>query len=415
MVVAGFCDRYPNKLKNSEIDVSLNWLEKRLGKLIATDDIAERLQGLGFEVSFNGDNMRVIAPTWRSTGDITIPEDIIEEIARMYGFENFEATPISTTFVGAINQLEIDLDRNIREYLAFRCGMREIFTYPWMYDAYANALFPNKEDMLSLSAPPSPDEHYIRTSLLPNICKAVEGNLRFFDEFSLFESAQVFFNKDFKTPYDSRESLPLQQKNIAGVFVGNFESVSTLFRKAKGVLEAFPRYVHIEPLLFGKVEKPVWADDVLWLNIFSNNQRAGNLALLSKKASLDCGIKNSAVMIFELILDMLNPYPSRTNRYSHLPEYPETDYDISLFFDSSVKWDDIYKVITCADAPEELLQSASLLDEYKGRQVPEGKKSITFRLVIGSLVKTLTSEEIERCANAIVKRLKKNLGAELRV
>ena len=414
MVITGFCDNYPNRLKNSEIDVSLDWLEKRLGKHIPNKDIKSLLERLGFRVNINGDLMHVVAPTWRSTGDISIPDDIMEEIARIYGYEKFEATPITTTFMGAINQLEIDLERKIKEYLAFQCGMREILTYPWMHDKYVNAIFPNKDDMLLLSDPPSPDENYIRNSLLPNLCKAVEGNLRFFSEFAIFESAQIFFNRDFGTPYDPRESLPLQQKNITGAYVAGSEAVNKLFRKAKGVIEALPRYVHIEPLRFEKIEKPVWADDVLWLNIILENNQIGNLALLSKKASLDCGIKSSAVMIFELNIDLLRPYPSRTNSFTHLPEYPMTDYDISLIFDLSVKWSDIFAAITDDSASDELLQSVSFVDEYRGHQVPEGKKSITCRLVIGSLKKTLTSNDIEKCANAVVERLKKNHGAELR-
>ena len=91
-----------------------------------------------------------------------------------------------------------------------------------------------------------------------------------------------------------------------------------------------------------------------------------------------------------------------------------TDYDVSLLFDLSVKWDEIFEVIAGKNSPDGLLRNVSFVDEYRGRQVPKEKKSITFRLVIGSLKKTLTSDEIEKCANAVIKRLKKTFGAELR-
>ncbi|MCL2684389.1 MAG: phenylalanine--tRNA ligase subunit beta [Synergistaceae bacterium] len=413
MSVTGFHDNYPAPLGRSEIDVSLDWLEKRLGKRIGNDEISRMLGRLGFDVDFDGDNLHVVSPTWRSTGDVSLPDDIMEEIARMHGFENFEPTSITTAFDSAINQLEIDMDRRIREYLAFRCGMREIFTYPWMSDEFASAILPG-QGMLSLSSPPSPDEHYVRASLLPNLCKAVSDNLRFFSEFALFESAQVFFDGDYDTPYDSRESLPRQRRNVAGAYVGDPGEVNPLFRRAKGAVEDLPCRVHVEPITFEQIEKPVWADGVVWLNIIHAGKRIGNLALLSKKVSLDCGIKNSAVMIFELDIDSLKPYPSRTNKFTHLPEYPITEYDISLLFDLNVKWDEILGVITGKKGPEDLLRDVWFVDEYRGRQIPEGKKSVTVRLVIGSLKKTLTSVEIENCANAIVKRLKKTLGAELR-
>jgi phenylalanyl-tRNA synthetase beta chain len=414
MSVTGFSDEYPEHLERSRIDVSLDWLEKCLGKRIPNGEIAGKLGRLGFDVGFDGDIAHIIAPTWRSTGDVSIPNDIMEEVARMHGLENFEPTLISTTFGGAINQLDIDIDRKIREYLAIRCGMREVFTYPWVSDQYANAVLGGSGGMLSLAAPPSPDESHIRASLLPNICKAVADNQRFFGEFAIFESAQVFLDKCFGSPHDSRESLPMQRRNAAGAIVGGSEDVQALFRRAKGIVEALPRYVHMEPLSFDKVEKPFWADSVLWLNILHCGDRIGSLALLSRKASLDCGIKSGAAMLFEMDIDSLKPFPSRTNKFARLPEYPMTDYDVSMLFDSSVKWADALDAITGKKSQDDLLRAVSFIGEYRGRQVPDGKKSVTFRLAIGSTAKTLTSEEIESCAGAIIKRLKKTLGGELR-
>ena len=358
--------------------------------------------------------MHIVAPTWRSTGDISIPDDIMEEIARIHGFENFEPTPISAVFEGPINQLDVDIDRKIREYLAFRCGMNEIFTYPWVSDDYIMAVLGGSEGMLEITAPPSPHERFIRSSLLPNLCKAAADNLRFYHEFAIFESAQVFFDRDFTSDYDPRELLPRQCRHIAGANVGKHEDIDLIFRKTKGMLEALPGYTHIEPFSFSKIEKPVWADDVVWLNIKCGDDVAGNLALLSKKAALDCGIRNSAVMLFELDLDLLKPLPSRTNKFTGIPEYPMTAYDISMLFDLAVTWDAILEVVTSKKGPDSLLQEVFFVEEYKGKQIPGGKKSVTLRLLIGSLRKTLTSEEIEGCANAVVKRLKKTFEAELR-
>src|SRR6056297_3435458 len=180
------------------------------------------------------------------------------------------------------------------------------------------------------------------------------------------------------------------------------------------MLDGMASSIHIEPLTFEKLEKPVWADGVVWLNIMHQGERVGNLALLSKKASLDCGIDNSAVLLFEFNMDTLQTHPSRTNEFDHLPEYPLVDYDISILFDSSVKWEEIQNVIVGKAGADDLIQDVSFVDEYRGKQIPENKKSVTFRLVIGSLNKTLTSEEIDSKANTIIKRLKKSLGGELR-
>ena len=412
MNVTGLVDEYPQHLKQAEIDVPLSWLERRLGKCLPPEEIRHKMELLGYGISFDGDNMHVVVPTWRSTGDVSIQADIMEEVARMYGYENFEAEPITTTFDGAINQLDKDLERRIKEYLAIRCGMQEIFTYPWMEESYVNAVLQSTEGILSLSTPPSPAERFVRSSLLPNLCKAVVKNERYFDEFSIFETAQVFRDENYTSPYDPREKLPSQRKNVAGAFVTTAKDITALFRKAKGVVEMMARYVHMEALTFRQTEKPVWADNVVWLNIYRGEEKVGDLALLSKKVSMACGIKNLNVMLFQLDQDSLVPLKSRTNTFTHMAEYPMTDYDISLLLDGSVQWKDVLQTI--GGIKSELLHGASFVDEYRGKQVPAGKKSLTLRLSIGSKEKTLTSSEIEEVASNVLNKIAKRFGAELR-
>lgn len=412
MKVTGLVDQYPEHLKSAEIDVPLSWLERRLGKHLSPDEIKHKMELLGYGITFNGDNMHVVVPTWRSTGDVSIQADIMEEVARMYGYENFEAEPITTTFDGAINQLDKDLERRIKEYLAIRCGMQEIFTYPWMEESYVNAVLQSTEGILSLSTPPSPAERFVRSSLLPNLCKAVVKNERYFDEFSIFETAQVFRDENYTSPYDPREKLPSQRKNVAGAFATTDKDIIALFRKAKGVVEMMARYVHMETLTFRQTEKPVWADNVVWLNIYRGDEKVGDLALLAKKVSMACGIKNMNVMLFQLDQDSLVPLKSRTNTFTHLAEYPMTDYDISLLVDGSVQWKDVAQ--TVRGIKSELLHGAAFVDEYRGKQVPSGKKSLTLRLAIGSKDKTLTSAEIEEVASGVLNKIAKRFGAELR-
>lgn len=412
MKVTGLVDEYPRHLKPAEIDVALSWLERRLGKRLPPEEIKHKMELLGYGITFNGDNMHVVVPTWRSTGDVSIQADIMEEVARMYGYENFEAEPITTTFDGAINQLDKDLERRIKEYLAIRCGMQEIFTYPWMEESYVNAVLQSTEGILSLSTPPSPAERFVRSSLLPNLCKAVVKNERYFDEFSIFETAQVFRDENYTSPYDPREKLPSQRKNVAGAFATTDKDITALFRKAKGVVEMMARYVHMEALTFKQAEKPVWADNVVWLNIYRGDEKVGDLALLAKKVSMACGIKNMNVMLFQLDQDSLVPLKSRTNTFTHLAEYPMTDYDISLLVDGSVQWKDVAQ--TVRGIKSELLHGAAFVDEYRGKQVPAGKKSLTLRLAIGSKDKTLTSAEIEEVASGVLNKIAKRFGAELR-
>ncbi|MBQ0099637.1 MAG: phenylalanine--tRNA ligase subunit beta, partial [Firmicutes bacterium] len=413
--VVGFTDKYENKLKRKELDISLDWLTKRLGRKLDNDIVQAQLSRLGFEISFNGDTMHVIVPSWRSTGDVSIKADMMEEVARMFGYENFEPTTITTSFSGAINQLDISLVRNIKEYLAFRCGMQEVFTYPWMKDKYANIFIPDLSNTMELSTPPAPDEKYVRSSLLPNLCEAVAKNERYFNDFAIFEEAQVISSESFSAIYDERELLPKQTRKIAGAFVGSYKDLTSLFRTAKGTLEYMPKFTHMEGFTFTKEEKPFWADETVWLNIKRGDITIGEMGLLSKKASLDAEIKNVATILFEIDTTLLVPFTSRTNKFTHLPEYPLVDYDISLLFNEDMKWEQIKEVLDRQINKNEFLHGAEFIDEYRGKQIESGKKSITIRLNIGSLDKTMTSEEIEKVANSVLNALKNILKADIRL
>jgi len=204
----------------------------------------------------------------------------------------------------------------------------------------------------------------------------------------------------------------VQKKHLGCAFVGSSDKVTELFRRAKGVIENMPRFTHMEGFAFEKSEKPYWADATVWLNITLGGKRIGDLALLSKKAALACGIKVLSAVLVELDMDALVPFKSRTNRFVRTPEFPMNDYDISFLVDSMVTWEDIKAAVTAKK--NELLRDVLFVDEYRGKQIPAGKKSVTIRLVIGSGERTLTGEEIEQVAAGVLKRIAKSTGAEIR-
>ncbi len=414
MKVTAFSDVYPTEIEKPVIDVSLDWLERRLGQVFPNEYIENKLSRMGFEVTINGDNLHVVTPSWRSTGDISERADIMEEIARIYGYDNIQATKITTTFDAAINQLDFDLSRKIKEYLAFRCNMQEVFTYPWMTDKTVEAVMGTTDGLLKLSTPPSPTEKFIKCSILPNICDTIAKNERFYSEFAVFEEAQIYLDKDYTSNYDEKEKIPYHTKAIGGAFTGNANDIVGLFRKAKGVLEMMPRYTHMEGFTFRKDEKPVWADNTVWMNIYVGDVKVGDMGLLAKKPSMECGIKNLAAILFELDFHKLVPFKSRTNEFKHLPEFPENNYDISLLFDVDTKWEKIYAEIMRKAKSEKLIKSAAFVDEYRGKQIPQGKKSVTIRLVIGADNKTLTSEQIEKVAATVTRTLEHTAGAQTR-
>ena len=157
----------------------------------------------------------------------------------------------------------------------------------------------------------------------------------------------------------------------------------------------------MEPLGFARVSKPLWADDKLWLNVTYKGEPIGCIGLLSLKSARKAGIKRSMTVISEIDVESLVPLASRQNRYSRLPEYPCVDFDLSVVFDEKVTWADIYETAVKV----ELVKEVRFVDEYRGPQAGEGKKSVSFRTRIGSDEGTLTSEKIDMITKQMMKKM----------
>jgi len=406
--VAGCVDNYPLPLKPIQVKVDTEWLAKRLGSELQAEEVGKTLAKLGFTVEESDDCYIVTAPSWRSTGDISLPDDILEEIARLIGYENFEFVAPVVMLNRAVNQRGFDTERTLREYLAFRCGMQEIFTYPWIEDSFIDAACADKNEMLKLATPPSPEQAHLRSTLVPGILMAVASNLRYFDEFKIFELTPVFFDKNYCSVSTEAEKLPQMERHVAGAIAGS--NPREMFREAKGMFEYIHRFVQIEKLSFKQAEKPLWAEEKLWLNVMSGEEIIGCIGLLSQKAAKAAAIKRALAVIFEVNVEALKPLASRQNEFKHLPEYPLVDFDLSVIFDEAVTWEQIRSFVEKV----ELVRDTIFVEEYRGRQVGEGKKSVTFRTWIGSDKGTLTSEQIETATKQIVNKLVKKLAGEVR-
>ena len=406
--VTAHTDVYPRPLDCAVVEVSLDFLRKRLGRDLSAADVEEILDRLGFKTEECGGVLRITAPSWRSTGDISLPDDILEEVARLMGYVNFPFIAPTVTLDHAINQRGPQLERAVREYLAFRCNMQEIFTYPWIDDLYIEASGVDTSDMLELSTPPAPEERRLRSTLVPGLLGAVVTNLRYFSDFRIFELTQVFLDRNYHSVNSEDELLPEMARHLGAAFVGS--DARALFREAKGVLEYMHRAVQMEPLGFVQNDKPSWADDKLWVNVTRGGEVIGSLGLVSPKCAKAAGIKRSLVMLFEIDVEKLVPLASRQNEFAHLPEYPLSDFDLSIVFDESVAWRDIEAIARKAD----LVKDVRFIDEYRGKQVGAGKKSVSFRIWVGSDKGTLTSEQIENVAKQVTKKISKKFGGDVR-
>lgn len=401
-----FKDVNPVVTKRAEVHVTKAFLDTRLGKVLDDNEISDTLRRLGFDVEFNKGVFHTLAPTWRSTGDISMRDDVLGEIARLIGYENFEAKPLPVNFESAVHQIDMDLNRHLREHLAFRCGFNEIFTYPWIDEKYIKAAKIDMDNGVRLATPPAPELATLRQSLVPGALEAVVKNLRYYDEFKIFEVAEVFEKGEFH-PSSEDETLPVHKLMLTGAMVG--KDAKSLFYETKGVVESLPRYCHMNEYQFKQIERPSWADSEVYLNILNDEKEIiGSLGLISVATLSDAGVKKASAAVFELDVKKLVPFTSRTNEFVHLPQFPLVEEDLSLLADEDVKWEDIYEAI------KYMAKEVSFIEEYRGSQIPEGKKSIMLRIKLGNDDSTMTAKQIEKKTKNILNVLAKKTGVTLR-
>lgn len=403
--ITAFVDNYPIKTENEIIDVPEEFLNTRLGKILPKETIERVLTDLGYKVEYAKGNYHVTVPVWRSTGDVYLKDDVMGDIARLLSFESFEPVPITMSVDHAVLQRDYTLERRIKEYLALRCGFNEIFTYPWIDEKYIDASGANKEENITLVAPPSPSEKYLRTSLLPGSLEAITNNLRYFNEFKMFEIAEVFKKGEYH-PSTEEETLPIQEKHLIATITG--KDPQKIFYELKGVIEMMAGYVHMEDITLKQGDKPSWADINVHLDILLKNKKIGEFGLLSIKTMNAAKIKRTNVAVLELNLDKLEPLDSRTNNFKHIPVLPSVEKDLSVLVPEEITWKEI------EDTIKNRVDGITFIEEYRGNQIPDGQKSISFKFTIDNKETTMTAEQINEKMNSIIKELNRKCKATLR-
>jgi len=405
--VTGFDDKKNAETAAGEVRATAGYLRDRIGKQLSIAELSAPLERLGFNVAVAGENLTVTVPEWRHTGDVSGAHDLVEEIARLHGYENFEFQAPGVRLEKSAREYGRGATRRVKEYLASACGMQEVINYPWTEDRFVTASgFSVDAAPLRLSAPPAPDQATLRTSLVPGLLRAIESNIRWQPAFRIFESGTVFPGGKSVRWDDDREHLPPQTQRVAGAFVG--DDADALFREAKGVIEALGARAHVSTLSTAGAAAPPWADAGASVAIVAERKTIGHLGVLARRGTRAAGLKHAVAVIFEIELAGLESSPSRDNAYAALPELPSVDVDVSMTYADSVAWADI---AATAHGVSPLIAAIVFIDQYRGKGIPEGSRSITLRARLQPTSQTLTSEEAVAVANQIREAERQQHGA----
>lgn len=395
-------------------------ISKVLGVEIDSSKVESILISLGFDVVNKNIedqtkvyNFSIIPPYWRS--DISIPEDLVEEVARIMGYDNIPTKMISSPIPSSTGYNMYNFKEDLRDLL-ISFGMNETISYNLTnIDDLRKSGFSDKYiPSFKVLNPMSLDQEYFRPSLRSSILNTLANNRLLIEKegVKIFEIGKVFleFNKE-ESSY-----LPNEKEFLAGLFQGskgpdswNVNKEEIDFFDAKGVIEQLFLKLNLD-LNFETGSDNMFQDELSAI-IVCNSQTVGVIGEVSKSIKNNYGLQTGPLLYFEIDLDKLIKLRQlQFKKYVPFNIYPGAYRDISLVVDKDVQVGDLNSLIL----ENNLISETSLIDLYFGEGIPANKKSVMFSLVFESSKGTLTSNQIERSLNQIVKKLERNFGAYLR-
>ncbi len=401
------------KWNSAEKSIEINWdfINRRIGAELSREFITTTLKNLGFQIKEIKEGLKVKVPFWRATKDVNIKEDIIEEITRIYGYDNIEATmpevAMSLTPANKTRRLE----RRIKDILTLNAGADEVFNYSFVSKEFLTKLGQSVSKAVELANPWTEDTCLLRQSLLPNLMRAAVENAKHFEKYNIFEVGKVFVNngQGDNVLVESEEKLP-EQKIMAGGICQKGEKQNS-FWLAKGAVEALAEGLQL-PFKFTEGEPADrWCHRAQYLNIEIDKQNIGYVCALHPVAQKLIDLKDK-VAVWQVDLEKIAQYWPAERQFKPLPKYPSIDLDYSIIIDEKVKWSDIEKIAR-GSAPD-IIERVGLLDVFRGGKIKAGSKSITFRVVYRSKERTLEMEEIAEKQKTLTDQLVKGLKAEVR-
>lgn len=407
-VLEGSVDIYKSPEHPQVVSARVSRINKVLGTDLSREEMVAILESLEMKVQGTGDDLIVTAPTVRQ--DILKEVDFVEEIARMYGYDNLPNT-LPKLDVKAENSLSWETRRKLRDLLC-AMGADEIQTFSFINQKIFDACRIDEEswerDTVDIINPMGEDTAAMRTILTPGMLEVLARNYnRSVEGVRAFEIGKVF-SKNYIQP----EGLPDESFDLSLGVYGKDESFFTL----KGMVECMFDMMGIKDVSYIAepeygVYHPGRCARVVKVTDKGEEVELGIMGEVHPDVASNYGIGDKAYC-GEFFLDRLIEFSSREIQYSKPPKYPSTSRDIAMVVSESTPVAEIEKVIK--EAGTEILRSVKLFDIYRGIQVGAGKKSVAYSLTYRHDDRTLTDVETEEAHAKVVEALKNNLGASIR-
>lgn len=392
-IVGGVADQRKPSAPPAPITLSLAWLNMKLGRTVEAAQVRDILERLAFQVSEPRPRVfSVTVPSWRATKDIALKDDLVEEVGRMIGYDSIPPQPPAVLAGVPPSNPERVFERGVRALFVAQ-GYTEVYNYSFVSEEQARAFGFAPEDHVAVANPIASDQSLMRMSLLPGIRKNILENARHREAFRLFEIGREIHRRQGELP----DEIP----HLAAAIFSKDDGRAALF-ELKHTASCLMAGAEARPAAARCYEHPVRAAEIVW-----QGQTVGRLFELHPSL-----LEQGRAAILDVDLRRVRELQPPLRKYTPFRRYPGSAFDLSVVAQSRELVGDLRGKL--AGFAGEMLEAVEFVREYSGPPLPEGKKSVSFRLTVGSPQRTLSSEEVGAIRARVIDGMR-GLGYELRV
>lgn len=388
-VVSALTDEYTFKYPEIKLDFDKAFIDRYTGIEIDNETIVNTLTMLGFGVHLDGDSFSVDVPSWRSTKDVTIKADIVEEITRIYGYDNFAVHTANAPLYPVRAAVEKTDEDRIKDILVKRYSMHELHSYIWAYYDEYKELGIEIEDNVELINATNPNIKTLRRSIVPTQLCQLRLNTSYAPELALFEIGHVI--EGLKP-----DGLCNEHKKLAITLYSKLRDTEKLYFELRDILAVMVDDIKHEKLSFEKADATHSYQHKKNLNkIYCAGKLLGEIGIVNTVVAKNID-KKACIVYAELDVDELAKIANAGIRYNEPSKFPEIEIDLSFVSDTFAPIAEAIDNTHC-----ELIRDVNVVDSYAG----DNGRSVTVRLVFSHNERTLTKEEVLRVVDAIVAEL----------
>ena len=390
-VVSSLTDEYAYHYDTVTLDFDQAYVDRYTGIKIDGDTIVHTLEALGFTVKRDGDNFSVTVPSWRATKDVTIKADIIEEITRVYGYDNFAVHTASAPLYPVRPETEKTVEDRIKDILVKRFSLHEVHSYIWAYYDEYKALGLAVEDNVKLLNATNPNIETLRRSMIPTQLCQVRGNTAFAPSFGIFEIGRTVDGLD-------ENGMCREHKKLAITLFSKVDSTETLYLSLRDMLAVLSLDIKHKPFSFTAEKATHDYQHPRNLNtVLCDGVALGELGVVHPTVAKKID-KKAAIVYAEIDVRAFSEIADAGIVYREPSRFPGMEVDLSFV---SETYAPIGAAIEAANCP--WIQDVDVVDTYRD----ESGKSITVRLVFSDDQRTLKREEVMEVADQIIASLSK--------